>query len=70
MAIEPNITVYRDWEAIQDCTYPVPAMTAQGEEDCREPALYRVWWWVDDGPGQRGEIHVCQEHFNKIMEAE
>lgn len=57
---------YFDYEALGHCQYGVnDSYTPEGVSDCQEPALWRVWW------GKTGdELLMCQEHFDKVKEAE
>ena len=57
-----------DFQPIAKCQYPVFSPgTPTLEDDCGEPALYRVWWWYDEDGSDLGDINVCQEHFNLIV---
>ena len=62
--------VFVDYEVLHTCQYPVLASGSPTLEDgCREPAIYRVYWNLEDGTGA-GEMLVCQKHFDFIMKCE
>ena len=47
------------------CTYSVAAVGGtQQEEDCGEPAVYKIWW------SNTETMHVCQKHLDIIKESE
>ena len=60
---------WSDWEIIAECTFPVPAMGPEVEDDCGEAALYKVSW----GYAERDYVEsmtVCQKHFDLIVAKE
>jgi len=59
-----------DYEQIAKCQYPVFAPgTPELEDDCGESALFKVWWWDENGE-DAGDMKVCQEHFDTIVKEE
>lgn len=62
--------VFIDYEVLHTCQFPVECVScAETETDCGAPAMYRVYWTLEDGI-EDGEMLVCQEHFDFIMECE
>ena len=53
-----------DYRILHYCQYDVSKTNEYC--DCGEPATHEVWW---DDYG-RDAMMVCQEHFNKIKQAE
>ena len=64
------MTAGYDYEALASCQYPVFAPgTPTLEDDCGEPALFKVWWWDENGE-DLGDMLVCPEHFDTIGKQE
>lgn len=62
--------VYMDYETLHECQYPVFCSGSPDlETGCGAPALYKVYWTCEDGTSA-GEMNVCQEHFEVILECE
>lgn len=60
-----------DYEQLAKCQYPVFApSTPTLEDDCSEPALFKVWWWLEEDGRDAGDMLVCQEHFDTITKEE
>ncbi len=60
---------WTDWEIIAECTFPVPAMGPEVEDDCGEAALYKVSWGYD-GRDYVESMTVCQKHLDLIAAQE
>lgn len=57
---------YFDYRVLGYCEYGVPSSSvASGVEDCRENAMYHIWW----GDEEDG-MFICPEHFEIIKNAE
>jgi len=68
--MEEDMEVFVDYEILHECQYPVlDSGSPDLEGDCGEPAMYRVYWTLEDGT-DAGEMLVCQKHFDFIMECE
>ncbi len=51
-----------DYETLYRCTYPVDAPhTMEGEADCGERAIVRIWWDDYEHP-----MYACPEHFTVV----
>ncbi len=57
-----------DYKIVSTCQFPVYSYRAMSEEDCREPAPYRVWWTEhrDDWEDYIEEMYLCETHFNFV----
>ena len=51
-----------DYEVVNTCQYPAYSDSAATEEDCGEPAPYRVWWTQDrdDWEDFIEEMYLCR----------
>ena len=59
-----------DYEILHECQYPIFCGGSPDlETGCGAPALYRVYWTLEDGT-EAGEMLVCQHHFDFIMKCE
>ena len=69
---ESNMEVYFDYEILGRCQYPVPSVGPKYEDDCDEPATYKISWYIWENGEEtfKEEMLVCIEHFNKVLEEE
>ena len=65
MYLETELDTYFDFKYLGRCEYGVPGDSLEGVEDCREPAIARIWW-VDE----QDSLLVCERHFNKVAREE
>ena len=68
-----------DYEEIEypKCQYPVPCQAThynglECEEDCGEPAFYRVWWSNEEGEWDEEDEGwcLCEQHYELVKEQE
>lgn len=65
-----ELRIFVDYDVLHTCEFPVPSSgTPTLEDDCGEPAIYKVYWTLENGTNV-GKMRVCQEHFDFIMKCE